>query len=325
MRRTLTIALIAAVVPLMGAVHGPGPAFSMSADAHVPPGEVHHGELVAVFGDVVIEGTVTGEVVVIMGSLHVSGTVDNDVVSVLSRVTLTETARIDGEFVNVGWSVKRAAGSRIDGEIVNVNFMNLIPFAGEDGGWPALLRVLYLIKLAKLAALFVVVLLVAALVPRRVSIVAAAIPARWGWSILVGLLTWALFVIACCVLAITLIGIPLAIALGFVMLITKWLGLAGIFFLAGQTIGRNVLHRDLPHISCVLGGFLAFALLCLIPFLGTILTLGLNVVGIGMVILTRFGAEEPWGRGRAVASPDSEAGISVPPTPPPSPSTPANG
>ena len=306
---------------LLATVYGPSANFAMSSDAHVKEGDVHHGELVALFGDVVIDGTVTGEVVVIMGSLRVNGTIESDAVSVLSKTTLTENARIEGELVNVGWSVDRANGSVVEGGIVNVNFMSLIPFSG-DGGWSGLVRILYLIKLAKLAALFVVVLLVSALVPRRVSIIAAAIPVRWGWSILAGLLAWALFVVGCCILAVTLIGIPLAIALGFAMLITKWLGLASIFFLVGQTMGRNVLHRELPHLSCVLGGFLAYALLCIIPFVGTILTLGLNIVGVGMVILTKFGAEEPWGQGRIIdprpAPPPAGAA-----TPPPEPNPPA--
>ena len=313
---------IGSVLPaLLTVVYGPSANFAMSSDAHVQAGEVHHGELVALFGDVVIDGTVTGEVVVIMGSLRVNGTIERDVVSVMSETTLTENARIEGELINVGWSVDRAHGSVVERGIVNVNFMSLVPFAGE-GGWSGLVRILYLIKLAKLAALFVVVLIVSALVPRRVSVIAAAIPVRWGWSILAGLLAWALFVVGCFILAVTVIGIPLAFALGFAMLMTKWLGLASIFFLVGQTIGRNVFHRELPHLSCVLGGYLAYAVICIIPFVGFILTLGLNIVGVGMVILTKFGAEEPWGHGRVVEPrPAPPAGGAA--TPPPQPTPPA--
>jgi hypothetical protein len=307
----------------MSVSHSDGiePNFSLSSEAHVPAGYVHHGELVAVFGDVVIEGTVTGEVVVVLGSLQISGTVESDVVSVLSKTKLFETARVEGEMVNVGWSLDREPGSKVDGELVNVNFMSLIPFAGDGGGWTGLLRIIYLIRLAKLAALFVVVLLIAALLPRRVAVIGGAFPVRWAWSILVGLLAWAVFFIGCFILAVTLIGIPLVIALGFAMLVTKWLGFASIFFLVGQTLGRNLFRRELPHISCVLGGFIAYALLSLIPFVGWGLTLAMNVLAVGLVISTRFGSEEPWGKSSApvagsAPAPEPAAG---PPAPPSSP------
>ena len=95
-RRALAVLTAAALVILATAgtalATGAAPPVTMSADAFVPEGAVHHGELVAVFGDVRIEGTVTGEVVVVMGSLYISGTVESDVVSVLSPTTLTETS-----------------------------------------------------------------------------------------------------------------------------------------------------------------------------------------------------------------------------------------
>jgi hypothetical protein len=274
----------------------------MLADIRVPKGRVHDNEIVAIFGDVVIEGTVTGEVVVILGSLQISGTVEGDVVSVLSRTTLAETAHVEGELVNVGWNLEHATGSRVDGQLVNVNFMSLVPFATEGEFWSFVFWLIFLIKLALLTVLFLGVLVVSAIAPRRVSLIAAAIPARWGWSILVGLLALALFVVTCCVLTFTIIGAPLAIALWFALQVTKWLGLAAIFYLVGQSIGRNLFRRELPHISCVLGGFVLFALLSLIPFFGLFLKLVLNVVAVGMVIVTRFGSEEPWGQGRVTVT-----------------------
>ena len=300
------------------AVYGPSANFAMSSDAHVKEGEVHHGELVALFGDVVIDGTVTGEVIVIMGSLRVNGTIESNVVSVLSETILTETARIEGELINLGWPLQRHEGSRITGELVNISFMNLVPFVDVDTEslLLALLKFFFLIKLALLAAGFVFTLITAALIPRRVAIIAEAMPRQWGWSILIGLLAWSLFFIASCIIAVTIIGLPLAGALGLAMWIVKWVGRTAIFFLVGQTIGRNVFRRELPHMSSILCGFLAYALLYMIPLVGGFVTLGLNIVGVGMVILTKFGAEEPWGRGHVVEPRPAPpaAGAATPPS-----------
>ena len=67
------------------------PGVSVSEDAYVPKGQVHTGDLVAIFGKVRVEGTVTGQVVVIMGSLDLSGEVQGDTISILSGTRIGGT------------------------------------------------------------------------------------------------------------------------------------------------------------------------------------------------------------------------------------------
>ena len=64
-----------------------------------------------------------------------------------------------------------------------------IPFL--KGGWSGFWKFMLLLKLASLAGLFLMLLLITALIPRRLSVIAAAFPNRWPMSILVGL-------VACC-------------------------------------------------------------------------------------------------------------------------------
>lgn len=296
---------------------GTTPTVSVSDSAHVAKGEIHEGDVVAIFGDVIIEGSVTGQVVVVLGSLNLSGTVEGDVVTVLSEARLEDTARIEGEYVNVGGALHRASGARIGGEVVNVDFHQLIPFV--RGGWSGLWRFLFIVKLAKLAALFLIMILMTALFPRRLGTIAAALPRRWGWALLAGLLAYAAFVVGFTVLFCTILGIPLALALWFCMLATKWVGLASILLLIGQTAGRNLFGRELTHLSSVLGGFVAYALLSLIPFFGFAFALVTRFLAVGIALLTRFGSEEPWGRpaiplaGAAPPPPPSQPGVTPPP------------
>jgi hypothetical protein len=303
---------ILAAPPAPGPVAtGTTPTVSVSDSAHVAKGEIHEGDVVAIFGDVIVEGSVTGQVVVVLGSLTLSGTVEGDVVTVLSEARLEETARIEGEYVNVGGALHRASGARVGGEVVNVDFHQFIPFV--KGGWSGLWRFLFLVKLAKLAALFLILILVTALFPRRLATIAAALPRRWGWALLAGLLAYAAFAVGFTVLFCTILGIPLALALWFCMLATKWVGLAAILFLIGQTAGRNLFGRDLTHLASVLGGFVAYALLSLIPFFGFAFSLVTSFLAVGIALLTRFGSEEPWGR------PALPATGGVPPPPPAQP------
>ena len=293
---------------------------TISDSVHVAEDQVHEGDICAVMGDVQIEGRVNGDTVVVLGDLDLSGTVKGDVVSILSHPKIASTARIGGDLVNVGWSFDgNLDRHQVGGEVVNVNFLSLIPLSGKGGGLSGLFRILFIIKLMWLAAMFLIVLLITALVPRRLATISTAFPQRWGHAILAGLLAYTSLAIAVILLAATIIGIPLAGALYCAFLVVKWLGLASILFLIGHTAGRNLFGRDLPHIASVLGGFAVYAVVCLVPFFGLTFALAVNVMGVGIAILTRFGSEEPWRRAAAPpASPQTpEAAPPGPATAPP--------
>ncbi len=303
------LAVLLAAVLCLGATEAPN--VSVSDDAHVSKGEIHEGDVVVVMGDAVIEGEVTGSVVVVLGKLRISGVVDQDVVAVMTDTQIEAGAAIEGELVSVGGGLQRADDSRVEGEVVNLNFSEFVPFThGFDlsGLW----RFLFILKLVKLAALFVIVVLVAALLPRRLEVMAAAFPKQWGWAIVTGIGAYAAFVIGSIILVCTILGIPLALALVFVMLATKWIGLAATMYLVGHTAGRNLFGRELPHLPAVLGGYVAYALLCLVPFFGFAFGMAMSVLGVGLSLVTRYGSEEPWRSRPAAPAGPSPAGYSAP-------------
>jgi hypothetical protein len=267
------------------------PGVSVSDTSYVPAGEVHEGDLVSVMGDVKVDGHVTGEVVAVLGTVEINGEVDQQVVSVMSKTHLGPKANIHGDFVTVGWTPILDSGSAIEGQKVNVNFMNLLPFAGQGGGLKGLLRFILILKLVKMTFLFVVLILIAALMPRRLSVMASVFPNRWGWSFLVGLLTYTGVLLGTIFLALTLIGIPLAIMLWFVAKAIKWMGLAAILYLMGQTMGRNIWGRQLPHLASVLCGYVVFAIASMVPILGWGFGLVMSMMAVGLAIVSRFGSE----------------------------------
>ncbi|HEU4401861.1 MAG TPA: polymer-forming cytoskeletal protein [Candidatus Polarisedimenticolia bacterium] len=292
---------------------GPGDSVTMSGEALVPKGEVHEGDMVAIFGDVRVEGEVTGDVVVILGSLEVSGTVDGDAVAIMTRPVIHSTAEIDGDLVSVGRTIEQEPGSRVEGQVVNLGFLSFIPFSEHGVGWAWLIRLFFLVKLAMLAGLFLILLLLAALIPRRLAVIAAVFPSRWVAAFLLGLVSWAAVLVVCFLLAITVIGIPLAVALYCATYVVKWIGLASILYLLGQTAGRNILKRDMTHFASVLGGFAIYAVLCLLPLIGTVFSFTLSALAVGIVLLTRFGVEE------TVAPVVPPTGAPPPYPPPPAP------
>jgi hypothetical protein len=168
-------------------------------------------------------------------------------------------------------------------------------------------------------------LLVTALVPRRISVIAASFPDRWGMSILTGLIAYCATFVLCFILAITLIGIPLAIALWFAAKVVKWIGLASILFLMGHTIGRNALKRELSQLAAVLGGFAVYAVISLVPIFGGVFSMVMSVLALGIALLTRFGSEEGWKRPGGAPPPNPAPPAPQAGAPPIPPQTPGSG
>ncbi|MGH9749646.1 MAG: hypothetical protein ACRD5D_00365 [Candidatus Polarisedimenticolia bacterium] len=300
---------------------GAVPSVAVSDNVYVPKGEIHEGDIVNIFGDVNVEGIVSGDVVVILGSLRLAGTIEGSVVTIFSGARLEQGAAVEQEMVNVGGRLSRSAGSRVEGELVNINLGEFVPFAHGEG-LSALARFWLFLKLASLGMFFLVVLLLAALIPRRLSVIAAALPKRWGWALLTGLAAYAAFVVAFLILFVSILGIPLALALGLCMMGTKWIGLTSILYLVGRTAGRNLFQREPSPLASALGGFAIYAVLSLIPLLDVALGLILNALAVGIALLTRYGSEEPWRRGLpgpGAPARSAPVGTGIPPRPAPEP------
>ena len=287
------------------------------------------GDLVVIGGNARVEGEVQGEIVVVMGSLYMSGRGKRDVVAVLSTVELAEGAVIEGSFVNVLGGLEQASEIEIEGDFVDISFIDLsgLSFHGIGGGF---LHLLLLFKGAKLALLFVIIIVIAAIVPQRVVFAGNAFPADWPKALLYGLITGCVYIMAWIILCITLIGIPIAFALTLAWYVTKCMGLAAIFFMVGDRIGRNLFNREFSLFPSLLIGYLIFGILLFIPlFVGLMIWKVLAVLGVGIALSTRFGSGQPWFRGKNRSAPSlppstqPPAGGEAPPPPPQSEGSPA--
>ncbi len=300
--------------------------FSMLGEVHIKEGEVHPQDLVVIGGTARVEGEVLGDIVVILGELYLSGHANRGVVAVLSEVTLDDGAVIEREFVNVLGHLDKATDVEIGREFINISFLDLsgLNIKGFPGG---LLHIMHVITAAKLAVLFLIVILITALAPHRVTYAGNAFATDWPKALLYGLATFIISIVAGFILCITLIGIPVVVAMYFGWLVAKWMGLTAIFFLVGDRIGKNLFSKELSLFPSILIGFILFGALRFVPlFIGGMLWFGLSILAVGLSISTRFGSGEPWfkGRNRQQLPPASPAaGPPAGDTPPPAPDTPA--
>lgn len=292
-----------------------------SGDVLVPAGTRQRGTVVCIGGQARIEGTVMGDVVVIMGSLDNLGSVEGAVTGVLSDQRHSG-ARIRGELVNVLGSLD-LRDTRVSRELYNIlggfrrDAASSTPSVNVGfGSWfPDLHWLLVWLRLARLFAIFVVLLLLVALVPERIGVIAGEAPLRYASAFFVGLLGFLGLLVALALLSVTVIGMPLALVL---WLVFKWMGAAGIFLAVGRRLGR-VFGRELSTLGAVMLVFGLYALITVVPtplgIFGLLLSglfsamffVVVEVPAVGLMLLT-FAGGRP-GRG-ALAS-------SAPAAPPP--------
>lgn len=262
-------------------------------DIHVAANEDRRGVVVAVGADVVVEGHVRENVVVVFGNLRMTGSTDESVVSILSNAELSG-ARIGDQLINVMGRLERS-DTEVDGQYVNVGFGEWLPNLPSPFGMLGVL--LFWWRLFKLLLVFLVLLLLAALVPERIEVIAEEAPLRYGAAFLYGLLGYLGMLVAMTLLLATVIGFPIGL---LIFGLLKLMGIAGIFLAFGRRFGRS-LGREMSMLGAILLVFAPFALIHLLPaflgvwglilsaFIGFCVWVFLEVPALGLVILTRAG------------------------------------
>ena len=279
------------------------------ADAEVPAGERVDGDVVAVFGSVLVEGAVSGNVVAVFGS-----------------VKLTPGASVEGDVVDVGGGLDQAASATIGGESVSLGFL---PVAL---GMPALPVLLISVFVGWLLSIFVG-WLVTLLIPDRMLRVSTTASRRGIASFFLGLVSTPLMLFACMLLLITVIGIPLAALLPLLFVIMAWAGQIASTYVLGSRILRRPLGQGSPMTPILTGtGFVALffvagALLATPPgfprtaalffsLLGLLLVFCLTTIGTGAFLLSRLGSRPQEVRFEPSPGPASMTEVPAIPAPP---------
>jgi hypothetical protein len=247
----------------------------------VPADVRQRGMVVSIGGDVIIEGEVYEDVVVILGSLKLTGRVDGNVAAVMTDQMLRD-ARVENEYVSIFGSLEMER-SRIGDQFVHVlgpltqDGYSTRPMVNVGHWLPGFWTFVIWVRMLRLLTVFVLLLILASVIPERVRLIADEAPVRYLPAFFLGLLAylglWVFFVLV----SVTVIGLPVAV-LGYYVL--KWLGVAGIFYAIGRRIGRSF-GREMSLLGALLLTFAIYALV-------TVATAPLGVAGLIIAALLRF-------------------------------------
>jgi hypothetical protein len=239
--------------------------------------------LVAVDSAAQVAGTVRKTLVIVNQTATLSGEVGGDAVVANGTLRLEPTARVGGDVVLINGEVVQADGATIGGQVVERSGA----MVGAE-----FRRVTAAISFAAwvgMTLLFVVVAVVwAAVGGRQLSEIAGLLGARPGPAALAAVVFWIVTPLIAFVAFLTVIGIPIGIALLLVVMPLMWsLGYVATgtrlgFFIADLRQAKPDLGR--PYLEAALG-VAVFQLIGLIPVVGGIVVALAGLFGAGAIAL----------------------------------------
>ena len=270
-------------------------------DVTIKAGEEVEGDLIVFDGDVVIKkgGKIDGDLVAIGGDVEVAGEVDGDLAAIGGNVRLEATAVVDGDLATFGGSSHKEEGAVVQGQTLGGLALRDFPrFQGIPSPPTRVSRNLaldlflrFLRTVVVTIALMALALLVVLFLPQQTRLVSQTALAEALPSLGVGFLTILVILVVVPLLTIICVGIPVA------FLLVLALGAAGLFgwIAIGLLVGEKILEalkvaEPLPLVAVAIG-VLLISFLGAVPCIGWIVALFVGLLGLGAVILTRFGTQ----------------------------------
>ena len=245
------------------------------------------GDVAAYGGSVTISssGKVDGDVTSYGGRVEVAGLVQGDVNSYGGGVKLDSTAHVDGDVQSSGGAITMEPGAVVDGSIernhpTSFSLTNLPFFKPFGFTFPVVSIIVWVLLAAALAFWF----------PQRTLRVGEVMFSRLPRSLAVGALSWVLGLILAVILAFTILGIPLTLAILLVLAAGGILGNVAVGWLIGRSILQRFVHRDASPLLEAMVGVAILALLESIPVFGFLLSVFIALLGVGATLLSRFGS-----------------------------------
>ncbi|AEE90525.1 conserved membrane protein of unknown function [Tepidanaerobacter acetatoxydans Re1] len=239
-------------------------------DITIDSNEVVTSDIIAIMGDIRVDGKVTGDVVAILGDIRVNGEVTGDVTAVGGRVIRGETSKIYGKTTEV-----KISGVK--------NIVNDITRQGTN-------RRYIWFKIVRFLGLLAVGILVIILFPNSIKMASGAVEKEVGRKMLIGLAILLLTPVMLLLLFITLIGIPLIPILLLLLYAAGFFGYLCISIFIGRKLNEHLKMKSEILLEFALGALLLW-LINLVPFIGGLTSAIVLITSLGITAETRFGTK----------------------------------
>lgn len=248
--------------------------------------------IVKINSDIVIEEDMkVRHVVVAGGQITVHGTVERHIVAIGGSVILTRTAMVGGDVAVLGGIVAIGNGAEIRGSVTEINSSNVSDAISDllSDDWEGWSWLFAIFSATIFIATLVIAMLIVAIIPKPIVTISEAIMQHAYRAAVAGFIGLLMIVPVALLLTLSVIGIvlvPLEVVLVLCAAIFGFIAVAQIF-------GKRVLFlAKRPNSSLLLQTFWGLLVLWIIgwiPYVGWMIKVLAIVVGLGGVMITRFG------------------------------------
>jgi hypothetical protein len=260
-----------------GSRHAP----SFGGAVVVASNEVICSDITSFGGKVVIGGVVRGNVVSFGGNVIIAGKVDGNIYLYGGNVTLQDEAQVNGDIHLCDGQWVRGARSQLHGAVSGCSQSVGLFFLNGGGGFE--------LHFWMLITWIGAGLLLITLLPEHVMLVRVTARSKTRRSFVLGLLSLLLAPLVLAVLIALIVALPLAIIVALGLGAAWLLGTVAI----GWGLGDYLLKRMMPHyntrLAQVIVGLTVLAVAESLPYIGWLVSIGVGMVGVGAVFLSRFG------------------------------------
>ncbi len=251
--------------------------------------------VVKIGSDVTIEeGTKVHNVLAIGGQVTVEGVVENNIVALGGSVVLTRTAVVRGNVFALGGIIVRGRGAEVHGNVTEINADDISSaianaLSEEWEGWSWIFAI---VSVAIFLGILLLTVITVFLIPKPVRLIAAAVREKpfkvtvWGLAGLVLVVPLAVL-LAVSVVGIVLIPLEMAIVLCAVLI-----GFISVSQLVGQKLFAILKRQDQSMMRETVWGLIVLWLIGWIPYVGWMVKMCAVILGLGGVLLTRFGTNQ---------------------------------
>lgn len=254
------------------------------------------GKNIIKFGDdiTIEEGTRVNHVIAIGGQVTVYGVADGNVVSIGDSVVLASSSIVGGNVTSVGGVIARGSGSEVYGSLTEVNSSNfsqiLSTVLNSDwDGWSWLFAILSIILYLGLLVLSILLVL---LIPKPIRVISdnvARNPYKTGFWGLLGLILVVplALLLTISVIGVVLVPLEISIAIGGGLI-----GFVAVSRLVGHRIFVILKKPEQTYMRETIWGVTFLWFVGWVPYIGWMLKVFVILLGLGGVLVTRFGTHE---------------------------------
>lgn len=269
MRRETILITILAALTLAAPAHAGDDQILITGDVVVTR-EDTVGDVVVGHGSVRIDGRVTGDIVAFDAPVQINGPVEGDVVTFAERAFIGPGGRVDGDVSYGDKDPVITVPGAVGGKTEKLDFDEFISPLSMFAAWVALwLAVSVSTLLLGLALLW--------LAPRSLEAALEIARTATGPAIGIGLAVFFGLPAVAVLLMITVLGLPLGIALLLALLPIYAIGYTTSAFLLGRAIVKPPTSRFLAFLA----GWGILRAIALVPGLGILAWFGATVFGLG--------------------------------------------